>query len=586
MIHGRDRAHARARLVASVACLVVPVLGTGAVSAYDPDGVPERIFEIQPYIGAFLPDKNVRYENSGLLGVRGSVNNSSWWALEANFAWAPAQQRNFSQGTLSSYNSEPGLSAQGDTLGWVITNMETNEGAAAVATDLLMFGGAVTAHLMDGTFRPFLTAGGGYMGDLNAGDSPGTLSNGYIEAGGGLKYFRRNGWSIRLDVRDLIMQKEDLARPYADGPLIAGQHDVVSGGGKDKVLGREPYDPDEYRGKRWLHNWAISLAVSVPFGWAWKDGDGDHVADRFDQCLTTAPGVVVSVDGCGIDTDQDGVFDGLDQCANTPLGATVDITGCPSDTDGDGVLDGIDQMDDTPVGALVDAQGRHRDTDGDGVFDGLDQCDDTPPGASIDLDGCSQNPLEDQLLRGETIVLAGVTFEPGTDEIKPLSYHYVNRIARLLEYWTGSEERPQRVEVGVHTDGVGAEDYNLDLSQRRAARLRTYMLENFYGMAQNNLVAVGYGETMPLGDDETEEGRDMNRRVEIRSLGPGDPPEQYDWGADDFADDEALPVTGADPAADPGTPADGTAVPPEPELPPEPEMPLLEEPEMPEPDLD
>lgn len=581
MIHGADRARSRARLLA--ACLALPALGTGAASAYDPEGVHERIFEIQPYAGMFLPDKNVKYENSVLVGVRGSVNNSSWWAIEANLAWAPAQQRNFGEGMLLSYNSQVAVSAQGDTLGHVLTDLQTRERDAAVATNLLIFGGGATAHLMDGKFRPFITAGAGYIGDLdsNAGNSPGTLSNGYLELGGGIKYFRSDGWALRLDIRDLIAKKDDLARTYANGALIAGQHDLATGGGRDGVPGREPYDPFEYRGKRWLHNWAITLSLSVPFGWVWKDGDGDHVADRFDQCLTTAPGVVVDPAGCGIDTDQDGVFDGIDQCADTPLGATVDLAGCPSDTDGDGVLDGIDLMDDTPVGALVDAQGRHRDTDGDGVFDGLDKCEDTPLGASIDLDGCSQNPLEDQLLRGETIVVANVMFEPGTDEIEPLSYHHVNRIARLLEYWTGNEEKPLRIEVGVHTDGVGADDYNLDLSQRRAERLRVYMLENFYGMAQNNLVAKGFGETMPLGDDDTQEGREANRRVEIRLLGPGDPPEGYDWGAAGLDEDRAEPAAGDEPAADPGAPAQESAVPPEPELPS-----LPEEPEMPDPDLD
>jgi OOP family OmpA-OmpF porin len=192
----------------------------------------------------------------------------------------------------------------------------------------------------------------------------------------------------------------------------------------------------------------------------------------------------------------------------------------------------------------------------------------------------------------------------------------VNRIGRLMEHWTGNEETPLRIEIGVHTDGVGAEDFNLDLAQRRAERLRIYLLENFFGMAQNNLAAAGYGESMPLAPDDTEEGRDRNRRVEIRSLGPGGPPEEYDWGSGDLDEQEEplLPEESLGEPVEPSaaevpdlvespepdlvespepdlveSPEPDLVAPPDPGLvaPPEPEMPTLpEEPEMPEPDLD
>jgi outer membrane protein OmpA-like peptidoglycan-associated protein len=604
MAKGGDGSPDRARWIAFVATTVAAaVVVPGVASSYDSDGVPERIFEVHALGGVFIPDDNVFYKTSPMLGLRGTLNNSVWWGVEMDLSIAPAQSQSFGLGMLRSYNPHVVLNTDGIPIGVVITQMDTEERTGRTSTNLFMFGGNVIVNLTDGRIRPFLTLGGGFIDDLgNSDENPaGPFSNGYVQFGAGVKYhFKsgwRPGWGIRLDVRDLVMSKDDLPRAAANAPLIAGQFDIVSGGGADGVLGQEPYDPFEHRGKRWLNNWGITIAVTAPLGWVWKDGDGDLVADRFDQCLTTAPGVVVDARGCGIDTDVDGVFDGLDQCPATPRGATVDLAGCPSDIDGDGVLDGIDLMNDTPTGARVDAQGRHFDTDADGVFDGLDLCEDTPPGASIDLDGCSQNPLEDQLLRGETIVLTGVEFEPGTDEIEPLSFHYVNRIGRLLEHWTGNEEAPRRVEVGVHTDGVGAEDFNLDLSQRRADRLRIYLLENFFGMAQNNLVATGYGQSMPLATDDTEEGRSQNRRVEIRSLGPGGPPEQYDWGAGDFDELEAprIPTESLDEPVDlldevpdeplPDAP-DATET-PDLIVPPEPEMPTLpEEPEMPTPDID
>jgi hypothetical protein len=507
MTRGGERAFGGARCPAWAGLGAVALaLSCGVAAADDPAGVSERVFEIQPFVGAFLPDENILYVNSAMLGVRGSLNNSSWWAVEAQFSLCPAQQRSFGEGKLESYNAYPALDALGDTLGWVVTSMDVVESTTLQATNLLMAGGAATVHLMNGKIRPFLSAGGGYIDDLSAEPgSPGTYSNGYFDIGGGLKYFRRNGWALRFDVRDLVMEKSDLARPYGNAALVAAQHDIVTGGGSDGISGQEPYDPFEHRGKRWLHNLGISLSVSVPFGWVWKDGDGDNIADRFDGCLTTAPGTVVDAGGCGIDTDEDGVFDGLDQCGGTPRGAAVTLEGCPTDTDGDQVLDGIDLMNDTPPGALVDAQGRHRDTDGDGIFDGLDKCDDTPRGANIDENGCSQNLLEEQLLRGDTIVMSGVEFRPGSDEIEPLSYRSVNRIGQVIEYWTAHAEQPLRVEIGVHAQ-------NADLSRRRANRIRDYVLESFAGVEPNNLVAVGHA------------GGDAGRGVEIRAVGPGDVP--------------------------------------------------------------
>ena len=143
-------------------------------------------------------------------------------------------------------------------------------------------------------------------------------------------------------------------------------------------------------------------------------------------------------------------------------------------------------------------------------------------------------------------------------------------MGRLLERWTGNEERPLRVEIGVYTDGVGAADFNLDLSQQRAETIRLYMLENFYRMGQNNLVATGFGEAFPIADDGTAAGRATNRRVEIRVLGDGDPPETY-----------TPPVTEDEFDLD----LDGLDDLDLPDMPDMPDLPDLEMPDIPEPEM-
>jgi OOP family OmpA-OmpF porin len=75
----------------------------------------------------------------------------------------------------------------------------------------------------------------------------------------------------------------------------------------------------------------------------------------------------------------------------------------------------------------------------------------------------------------------------------------------------------ERFVIGGHTDDVGEEEYNLDLSQRRAERVRDYLVEQ-HGVSSGRLWVWAYGETDPLERDATEQARSVNRRVEF-SLG-------------------------------------------------------------------
>jgi outer membrane protein OmpA-like peptidoglycan-associated protein len=391
--------------------------------------------------------------------------------------------------------------------------------------------------------------------------------------GAGLKWYRPSGWSWRLEVHDTMVKRDNAPRESPSAAIVAAQVDFATGGGVDNTLFQEPYSPVIYSGRRWTHNIGVTMSVSMPFGFAWKDADADGVQTRFDDCPTTAPGVVVDALGCGIDSDEDGVFDGIDRCDDTPVGAIVDRTGCPSDIDNDGVFDGIDVADDTPLGALVDSRGQHFDTDKDGIWDGLDQCNDTPLGATIDDNGCTDDPVEAALLAGEILPVPNVRFEAGSGEIDPLSFHYINSRARIIERWTGNRERPLRIEIGVHTDGLGTVEYNRQLSQRRAEAVRLYLLENYFGMGANNLVARGYGESQPVAGDDTADGRAANNRVEFRMIGEGAPPEEWDFGLGDLPDDAA----GG--SASGGT-ADGDVAPLPPDVDPE-DIEVPEEPEMP-----
>jgi outer membrane protein OmpA-like peptidoglycan-associated protein len=86
------------------------------------------------------------------------------------------------------------------------------------------------------------------------------------------------------------------------------------------------------------------------------------------------------------------------------------------------------------------------------------------------------------------------------------------QLTELLEYLQRHEEI--KIEIAGHTDNVGTDAHNLKLSQDRANTIRNYLIGK--GIKATRLTAKGYGATMPVADNSSEEGRRLNRRTEVR----------------------------------------------------------------------
>ncbi|MBN1545342.1 MAG: outer membrane beta-barrel domain-containing protein [Syntrophaceae bacterium] len=168
------------------------------------------------------------------------------------------------------------------------------------------------------------------------------------------------------------------------------------------------------------------------------------------------------------------------------------------DTDGDGVIDRLDQCPDTPAGVSVDEVGCPLDTDKDGVYDYLDKCPDTPIELKVDKDGC---PIK-------VTVNLNVLFDFDKAVVKP---QYRDEIKRLADYLIKYPWEKGTLEG--HTCSIGTEAYNQKLSQRRVDAIKAYLVEEF-GIAEDRLQAVGYGESKPIASNDTREGRELNRRVQ------------------------------------------------------------------------
>jgi OOP family OmpA-OmpF porin len=232
------------------------------------------------------------------------------------------------------------------------------------------------------------------------------------------------------------------------------------------------------------------------------DGDNDGVVDSLDKCPTTPPGRKVNAQGCELDGDGDGVVDALDKCPTTPAGRKVNAQGCEMDGDNDGVVDALDKCPTTPPGRKVNAQGCDLDSDGDGVIDMLDQCPGTPAGDRVDAKGCSLPKV---------LVLKGVNFDNDKATLQASSNVVLDEAVATLKRYPGL-----KVEVAGHTDNVGKDARNLDLSERRAKTVMEYFVA--HGIAAARLGAKGYGESQPIADNAKPAGRAQNRRVELRAL--------------------------------------------------------------------
>ena len=122
----------------------------------------------------------------------------------------------------------------------------------------------------------------------------------------------------------------------------------------------------------------------------------------------------------------------------------------------------------------------------------------------------------EQTERGLELTLGGVLFEFDSAELKPEANLAMAKVAGFL---IALEDRVVLVEG--YTDSMGAEDYNIDLSKRRAETVRALLIENQVG--ENRIIADGFGPAYPVASNDTAVGREKNRRVQIVILEPGLP---------------------------------------------------------------
>ena len=321
-----------------------------------------------------------------------------------------------------------------------------------------------------------------------------------LNYGAGLKYSISEDISIRWDLRHLLTPEHmdnDISAIMGISYAFGKNHKKQRSTTQTKYLSSQIQRQSPDKG--------YDTQISQPKTLKTKmiDSDNDGILDAQDVCPKTSPAVKVDESGCPIDSDKDGVFDGIDRCPVTPIDVAVNIFGCPLDKDRDGVIDANDQCANTPYETPVDQKGCPLDQDRDGIPDHIDLCPETPYGNLVDSKGCVVVVKTLKTFRMK------IEFDYKSAEVKPKYHTDLEEAAReMIRY------QKAIAIIESHTDNIGSDAYNINLSNQRAESVKNYIHEHFRIPFQR-MKTFGFGESRPIADNNTETGRQKNRRVEI-----------------------------------------------------------------------
>jgi outer membrane protein OmpA-like peptidoglycan-associated protein len=275
----------------------------------------------------------------------------------------------------------------------------------------------------------------------------------------------------------------------------------------EKQLGTDPHNPDT-DGDGLTDGDEVNVYKTNPLK-ADSDGDGLNDGDEV-KVYKTNPNVA--------DTDGDGLSDGdeVNKYHTDPL---------KKDTDGDGLNDNeeIQKYHTDPLKADTDNDGLNdgdevnkyktdplkADTDGGTVNDGTEVARGTNPlDPSDDIPKVEPKGDISKVEKGQSMVLEGIVFETNKATITAASDSILAKVVETL-----NANPDITVEIQGHTDNKGSDALNTKLSQKRADAVKAYLVKK--GIEKKRLTSKGYGSEKPVASNDTDEGRQKNRRIEF-----------------------------------------------------------------------
>lgn len=279
------------------------------------------------------------------------------------------------------------------------------------------------------------------------------------------------------------------------GPLYLGSGSVLTALTSDNTKGADVY---------------AGLKIPVYQGKP-RDRDKDGVIDKLDGCPKDAG--PLENNGCPWgDKDGDSVLDNEDNCLEEA--GPIENNGCPwGDKDGDTVLDNVDACADIS-GAVKNEGCPWPDTDGDSVLDKDDNC--INEVGTVANNGCPEPEpviviepeVTEEIQKTLNSYAKTILFNSGKSSIKEESNDVLNEIINILKEYPSA-----KFSIEGHTDSVGSNTLNQNLSEERASSVMNFLIER--GIASNRLSSKGFGESKPIATNATKVGQAQNRRVEI-----------------------------------------------------------------------
>lgn len=215
-----------------------------------------------------------------------------------------------------------------------------------------------------------------------------------------------------------------------------------------------------------------------------------HNDARYDSNLAMMAGITYSF--CPVPDSR------VEEPAPKPVAAVAAVAAIvEADSDGDGVVDSKDACLQTPAGTTVDETGCIADSDHDGVLNTNDTCPNTLKGVEVDETGCAKS------------FVITINFAHDSNKIPDEKKEAVKKLSDFLK-----ENPSYSIAIIGHTDSDGSNVYNLKLSKKRAEALKSALYD--LGIDESRMRASGEGESSPIASNETQEGRDKNRRLELK----------------------------------------------------------------------
>ncbi|MGI4021605.1 MAG: OmpA family protein [Janthinobacterium lividum] len=154
-----------------------------------------------------------------------------------------------------------------------------------------------------------------------------------------------------------------------------------------------------------------------------------------------------------------------------------------------------------------------KDTDGDGVADQFDKCPGTPAGTIVDGSGCEiKFPKPDTTMAATPGNYGNIQFEFDSSVLRTSAYPTLDKVSADLR-----SNATATIELDGYASSEGSAAHNMRLSRDRANSVKTYLVNS--GVDAKRIKTVANGETNPVADNSTEQGRVLNRRVEVKPAG-------------------------------------------------------------------